>query len=81
MKVFFYCINNGDELTFKLLLYFQVVKAKGFGFTKLGSPEEAKKVVGNMNDDAASSKKIKEMEQGLTNLIVLGSERLSDFIA
>ncbi|KAM1824956.1 hypothetical protein ACFX13_024508 [Malus domestica] len=40
---FFYCIKYGEELTFKLLLYFQAVKAKSLGFTKLGSPKEAKK--------------------------------------
>ncbi|RXH94819.1 hypothetical protein DVH24_024503 [Malus domestica] len=33
---FFYCIKYGEELTFKLLLYFQAVKAKSLGFTKLG---------------------------------------------
>ncbi|CAN6681941.1 unnamed protein product [Malus baccata var. baccata] len=44
------CIKYGEELTFKLLLYFQAVKAKSLGFTKLGSPEKAKKmeiVLGN----------------------------------
>ncbi|KAM1224666.1 hypothetical protein COP2_044701 [Malus domestica] len=78
---FFYCIKYGEELTFKLLLYFQAVKAKSLGFTKLGSPKEAKKVVGNMNDVTASAKQLKEMEQGLTSLIVLGNGRLSDLIA
>ncbi|KAM0979331.1 hypothetical protein ACFX1X_015460 [Malus domestica] len=77
---FFYCIKYGEELTFKLLLYFQAVKAKSLGFTKLGSPKEAKKVVGNMNDVTASAKQLKEMEQGLTSLIVLGNGRLSDLI-
>ncbi|KAM2020093.1 hypothetical protein ACFX1T_022822 [Malus domestica] len=66
---FFYCIKYGEELTFKLLFYFQAVKAKSLGFTKLGSPKEAKKVVGNMNDVTASAKQLKEMEQGLTSLI------------
>ncbi|KAM1158781.1 hypothetical protein ACFX15_031415 [Malus domestica] len=45
------------------------VKAISLGFTKLGSPKEAKKVVGNMNDVTASAKQLKEMEQGLTSLI------------
>ncbi|CAN6547247.1 unnamed protein product [Malus baccata var. baccata] len=75
------CIKYGEELTFKLLLYFQAVKAKSLGFTKLGSPEEAKKVVGNMNDVTVSAKQLKEMEQGLTSLIVLGNGQLSDLIA
>ncbi|KAM2007899.1 hypothetical protein FF1_002836 [Malus domestica] len=75
------CIKNGDELTFTMLLYFQVVKAKGLGFTKLGSLEEAKKVVWNMNDATHSAKQLKEMEQGLTSLIVLGNGRMSDLIA
>ncbi|KAM1368440.1 hypothetical protein PS1_001768 [Malus domestica] len=75
------CIKYGEELTFKLLLYFQAVKAKSLGFTKLGSPDEAKKVVGNMNDVTASAKQLKEMEQGLTSLIVLRNGRLSDLIA
>ncbi|RXI00968.1 hypothetical protein DVH24_001202 [Malus domestica] len=75
------CIKYGEELTFKLLLYFQAVKAISLGFTKLGSPKEAKKVVGNMNDVTASAKQLKEMEQGLTSLIVLGNERLSNLIA
>ncbi|CAN6683985.1 unnamed protein product [Malus baccata var. baccata] len=74
-------IKTSDDLTFKLLLYFQAVNSKGFGFTKFGSTEEAKTVVGNMNDVAASAMKIKEMEQGLTSLIVLGNGRLSDLIA
>ncbi|KAM0968617.1 hypothetical protein COP1_017015 [Malus domestica] len=69
------CIKYGEELTFKLLLYFQAVKAKSLRFTKLGSPEEAKKAVGNMNDVTASAKQLKEME------IVLGNGRLSDLIA
>ncbi|CAN6700060.1 unnamed protein product [Malus baccata var. baccata] len=33
---FYDCIKYGEELTFKLLLYFQAVKAKSLGFTKLG---------------------------------------------
>ncbi|KAM1189986.1 hypothetical protein ACFX2J_025594 [Malus domestica] len=57
------------------------VNAKSLGFTKLGSPKEAKKVVGNMNDVTASAKQLKEMEQGLISLIVLGNGRLSDLIA
>ncbi|XP_009369863.2 uncharacterized protein LOC103959239 [Pyrus x bretschneideri] len=45
------------------------------------SPEEAQEVVGNMNDAAASAKQIREMEQGLTSLIVLGNGLFSDLIA
>ncbi|KAM1089165.1 hypothetical protein ACFX19_017181 [Malus domestica] len=37
------CIKYGEELTFNLLLYFQAVKAKSLRFTKLGSPDLAKK--------------------------------------
>ncbi|KAM1790332.1 hypothetical protein ACFX12_034414 [Malus domestica] len=48
---------------------------------KKKSPEEAQKVVGNKNDAAAGAKQIKEMEQVLTRLIVLGNELFSDLIA
>ncbi|KAM1030511.1 hypothetical protein TB1_033719 [Malus domestica] len=48
---------------------------------KKKSPEEAQKVVGNMNDAAAGAKQIKEMEQVLTRLIVLGNGLFSDLIA